>query len=234
MFFATLIGIPEPLTPLHLLWVNLVTDGPPATALGFNPTDPLIMERPPRSQYEPIMSKWMLVRYLLTGTYVSFATLMAFITWYSNQGISLWQLMNWSKCDKNSISCDIFASPQRNIAQSMSLSVLVTVEMLKAISAVSLDNSLIRVHPWRNPSLLVGVTIPYLIHLCIMYIPALSQILGISPLSKNEWKTVLLLSFPMLIIEEILKLIGRYFERVKLIQQNIATIQKKVESISNL
>jgi P-type Ca2+ transporter type 2C len=62
IFGATVLGLPEPLTPLHLLWVNLVTDGPPATALGFNPPDPDAMAKPPRSASEPILSKWLLTR----------------------------------------------------------------------------------------------------------------------------------------------------------------------------
>jgi len=67
ILFATLLGLPEPLTPLHLLWVNLVTDGPPATALGFNPPDPDAMRKPPRPSGEPILSSWLLTRYLVTG-----------------------------------------------------------------------------------------------------------------------------------------------------------------------
>ena len=80
VFFATLAGLPEPLTPLQLLWVNLVTDGPPATALGFNPPDPDSMSRPPRPRSAPIMSPWLLTRYLVTGLYVGVATI----------GVMLW------------------------------------------------------------------------------------------------------------------------------------------------
>eukprot|EP00953_Heterococcus_sp_UTEX-ZZ885_P026888 14483-Heterococcus_DN1.PRE.2 len=66
---------------IHLLpdllqhWVNLVTDGPPATALGFNPPDPDAMSKPPRPREEPIMSTWLLTRYMCTGLYVGFATI---------------------------------------------------------------------------------------------------------------------------------------------------------------
>merc|ERR1712070_1303914 len=58
IFFSTLAGLPEPLTPLQLLWVNLVTDGPPATALGFNPPAKSAMCKPPRPRSEPILSPW--------------------------------------------------------------------------------------------------------------------------------------------------------------------------------
>lgn len=87
MLIATLLGIPEPLTPLHLLWVNLVTDGPPATALGFNPPDPSAMVRPPRARNESILSTWLLARYVVTGMYVGFATIGSFIWWYVDKGM---------------------------------------------------------------------------------------------------------------------------------------------------
>jgi Ca2+-transporting ATPase len=86
MLFATLLGIPEPLTPLHLLWVNLVTDGPPATALGFNPPDANSMMRPPRARHEASLSPWLLGRYVATGLYVGFATIGSFVWWYLDQG----------------------------------------------------------------------------------------------------------------------------------------------------
>jgi Ca2+-transporting ATPase len=83
--------------------------------------------------------------------------------------------------------CDIFTT-MRAIPQTMSLSVLVTIELLKALSAVSLDSSLLRVQPWQNPWLIPGVLIPFALHLLVVYFKPLADIFGLAALSINEWK----------------------------------------------
>jgi len=97
IFLTVILGMPEALIPVQLLWVNLVTDSLPATALGFNPPDHSIMRVPPRSSREPLVSKWLFFRYLLIGTYVGIATVAGYGWWFmfyeNGPQISYYQLV---------------------------------------------------------------------------------------------------------------------------------------------
>jgi len=226
---AALAGIPDVLSPLQLLWVNLVTDGPPATAIGFNPPDPEALNQPPRRVSDPVLTPWLLTRYAVTGAYVGFATVKVFLDDYAKHGVKFSRLANWATCDPSvkpwkkfhplvassnvlfNDNCALaFAdhSPLKANAQTMALSTLVAMELLKALGAVSLDHSLLRVPFWENRYLCVGVAFPFALHLTLLYTP-LRSLFGLTALTFSDWLTVVAYALPILLVDEALKAAGR-------------------------
>jgi len=262
IFITALLGLPEGLIPLQLLWVNLVTDGPPATALGFNPPDADIMQKPPRSADDELISPWIFFRYMIVGMYVGFATVGVFVYWYvaydwseySHPLVTYGQLSNWGKCsafaemgldqnwppafgpwaanggmDLSAKPCTYLSGAGKKPASTMSLSVLVAIEMFNALNAISEDGSLLTMPPWVNPWLLLAMAVSFGLHFVILYVPFLADIFSIVPLTVNDWIVVTAFSFPVILIDEGLKAVGRARQRAELAARMTAAKSGKAD-----
>ena len=148
IFLTAAIGIPEVLIPVQLLWVNLVTDGLPATALGFNPPDLDVMSKPPRGSKEALINGWLFFRYIVIGSYVGCATIAGAVWWFTRSPggphITFYQLRHHHLCGAatagsasgpalfpDGFNCDVLYSFK---PMTMALSILVTIEMCNALN----------------------------------------------------------------------------------------------------
>lgn len=140
--------------------------------------------------------------------------------------VTLPQLRNWGECSTwsnftiapyavgggrmitFSNPCDYFTVGKVK-AMTLSLSVLVAIEMFNSLNALSEDNSLVTMPPWRNPWLLVAMSVSLGLHCLILYVPFLADVFGVVPLNLNEWFLVILVSAPVILIDEVLKFVGR-------------------------
>merc|ERR1712223_1524651 len=217
IFLAAALGLPEALIPVQLLWVNLVTDGLPATALGFNPPDLDIMDKPPRSSDETLITPWLFFRYMAVGIYVGIATVGGASYWFlydpTGPQMSYSQLSNFLSCPAEpekfkGLSCDIFQAPE---PMTMALSILVTIEMCNAVNSLSENQSLAVMPPWINPLLLGAMALSFALHFMILYVDFLAVVFQITPLSFAQWITVMKFSLPVILLDELLKYVARNY-----------------------
>jgi len=222
IFLTAALGLPEALIPVQLLWVNLVTDGLPATALGFNPPDLDIMEKPPRKADEGLISGWLFFRYMAIGGYVGCATVGAAAWWFmyceTGPQMSYWHLTHHLSClgndsaDFKGIDCKIFHAPE---PMTMALSVLVTIEMLNAMNSLSENQSLIAMPPWSNMWLVGSMALSFTLHFVILHVEVLSTVFQVTPLGVDEWITVMKFSIPVILLDEVLKFVARKITDVR-------------------
>ncbi|KAJ7997348.1 hypothetical protein DPEC_G00228050 [Dallia pectoralis] len=215
IFLTAILGLPEALIPVQLLWVNLVTDGLPATALGFNPPDLDIMDKPPRNPKEPLISGWLFFRYLAIGGYVGLGTVGAATWWYlfddAGPQVSFYQLRHFMQCTGDNpmfqgVDCEVFES---RYPTTMALSVLVTIEMLNSLNSLSENQSLIRMPPWVNFWLLGAIILSLSLHFLILYVEPLPLIFQVTALNWSQWMVVVKISIPVILLDEALKYLSR-------------------------
>jgi Ca2+-transporting ATPase len=183
MFGAAVMGLPMPLLPLHLLWINLVTDGLPALALVVDPVDSDVMEKPPRHPEEPLLARPEWLTILLTGAVQATVTLAVFA---------------WALSHRDLVE-----------ARNLAFSVLVFGELFRAFAARSQDRLFWEVGPFTNLRVLGVVVVSILIQLGIHHIPATQALFQIGALPLADCVLGLVLGLIPVSVLELSKLLRR-------------------------
>jgi P-type Ca2+ transporter type 2C len=169
MLFAMLLALPLPLVPVQILWVNLVTDGLPALALGLDKPEKDVMSRPPRSPKESIFSRGLGVKILSRGLLIGLVTLVAFMFAH-------------------------FKHPDHlEYAQTIAFSTLVMAQLIHVFDCRS-DRSVFARNPFGNLYLVGAVISSILLLLIVVYSAPLQPIFHTVSLPVNEWLFIVALS----------------------------------------
>jgi Ca2+-transporting ATPase len=181
LFVATMLNWHEPLLPIHILWVNLVTDSLPALALGVDPAEKNIMDRKPRNPEKNIFDKGMITRIIYQGIMVGALTLAAFV----------------------------FGS-QRSLeaGRTMAFTVLALSQLVHAFNVRSNRQSVFKVGLLSNRYLLGAVALSALLVFAVLEVPLLASVFKVTALGAAEWRMVGMLSLAPVVVVEAVKLLG--------------------------
>ncbi|MDO9534564.1 MAG: calcium-translocating P-type ATPase, SERCA-type [Bacillota bacterium] len=162
MFLAMLWGLPLPLRPIQILWVNLVTDGLPAMALGVDPTEKDVMQRPPRSPSEGVFGRGLWKKILTKGFIIGVTSVLVF-------------------------AFALITSSELIYAQTMALSTLIVTQLLHVFECRSEYLKVWEVGFTRNLMLVGAVVVSFFLLLCIVYNPFLQSVFQTYPLKGSDW-----------------------------------------------
>ncbi|CAN5442037.1 cation-translocating P-type ATPase [soil metagenome] len=186
MFLAPLAGFAIPLLPIHILWINLVTDGLPGLALVAEPAEKDIMNRPPRPPKENLFAGGMVSKILFTGTIIAAASF--FIQWWAvRQGYNL------------------------KTQQTMVFTTLCFVQLGNALSVRSVYHSIFSSGLLNNKGMWAAIAGTIILQLSIVYVPFLQTILNTNALDWNAMATILMVTLAALLCIELVK----YFHKRK-------------------
>ncbi|MBT7818262.1 MAG: cation-translocating P-type ATPase [Chloroflexi bacterium] len=185
IFIAILADLPSPLNPIQLLWLNLVTDGAPALALGMEKGDPDIMDQQPRPTDEPIINRLMRIGIVVQTIAITTVTLGAYLI-----GLKFYPV----------------APHEFNaMAATMAFITLSFSELIRAFTARSERYPILKIGFFKNKSMNWAVVISGLLLIAVIYVPFLQPVFETEPMTWAQWQYVLPLLFVPGIAAEITK-----------------------------
>ncbi len=222
MFLAALVGMPVPLLPMHILWINLVSDGLPALALGVDPVSKGAMDRPPRDPQAPVVDRrdlWLMLR---QGALIAVLSLAAFGYGYYLQGRhSIGALLQALATLDGTLLRAIFTVPadvQEQLlahGRTMGFLVLAASQDFHAYNCRSQTESLFRLGVFSNVKLVAATLVTLGLNLALLHIPWLRGIMHLEPLTVAELAALFLWASCAFWAMEVHKLLGRLWRRGK-------------------
>ena len=180
MFVSSLSGWPMPLLPIHILWVNLVTDGFPALALGVDPVEPGLMQRPPRRFDEKVVTRQRAFLLLIQGAFIAFCSLLAFslVLFVEKEGIER--------------------------AHTAAFIVLACSQLFHSYNCRSISQSLFKIGILTNKKLILATSVSFILQMAVVYVPFLQKVFKTEALGLFDWVMVVVISsFPLLAMEAV-------------------------------
>ena len=200
LFIGILMGWPAPLSAVHILWVNLITDTLPAISLGVDPEDPDVMKEQPRDAKEKIFSRNDIVYSLFNGLIIGLLTLFAFM-----EGLKVYTgADSLFTMDLKHISDEALVH-----AQTMAFITLSVSQLFHSINLRSSVKSIFQVGLFSNKYLILAIVIGIAIQATIVNVPLFSGWFDIRALAWQDWLFVISISTIPVIVNEIVKIFRR-------------------------
>jgi Ca2+-transporting ATPase len=193
MFAAGLMAMPVPLVAIHLLWVNLTTDGLPALALAVDPHDPDVMDQPPRDPKSSIFSKNVLIIIGVIGALMT-ATIVPMFIWKMTELGGSWSDLN---------------NPILAEARTMVLCTMVLFELFTSLACRSEIHSFFKLGPMSNKWLIYANLSSLALLFGVLYIPGLQHPFHVVPMGPEDWILMAPISISGFVGVEIIKLVYR-------------------------
>lgn len=185
---ATLMGIPNPLNAMQILWINIIMDGPPAQSLGVEPVDHSVLRRRPRDTTRRIISRALLLNVLLSAVIIIAGTL-----WVFNREMS-----------------DNKITPRDT---TMTFTCFVLFDMFNALSCRSQTKSVFQVGLFSNKMFVIAVTLSLVGQMMVIYFPPLQRVFLTEALTGNDIIFLVCLTSSVFIVSEVKKLIERTLKK---------------------
>ena len=180
ILFSLMLGLPLPLFPLQLLWLNLVTNGVQHIALVMEAEEGHELKRPPRAPNEPIFNRLMIERVLVNAVVMGCLAFAVF-TWQLNNGAT------------------------ESAARNMTLLLMVLFENVHVLNSRSETLSVFRQGVFSNRFLVFAILCAQVIHIGAMYTPGLREILQVEPVTFNQWMQLLVIALMLIVVDELHK-----------------------------